>query len=241
MYQQSKHFDLIFISLVTYFGFSQTCLLFFAQLSQGQLRVVPTIANAKVYYFGNRSFSALKFFNRSNEAVYPIWNTIAGGNSSPTWTSEIEGIYNIADSPDVVFDNDLTTEYTNCGSCSSGSSSMLITCGENTGWYLSLGNRFFSLVAFYIGTNTKYPQRDPLTITIEGSNLQRDELIFGWSWTLIYNDSTGLVSNPGRSTFGVLQIIPQFPLPYANYRVLITSKRGIDTCTSYTEFMMIGY
>ncbi len=39
----------------TYFSINQTCLLFSAQLSQGQLRVVPTILNAQVYFFGNRS------------------------------------------------------------------------------------------------------------------------------------------------------------------------------------------
>ncbi len=39
-----------------YFAINQTCLLYFAQLNQGQLRVVPTIMSAKVYDFGNRSF-----------------------------------------------------------------------------------------------------------------------------------------------------------------------------------------
>ncbi|CAF0974474.1 unnamed protein product [Rotaria sp. Silwood1] len=227
--------------IVTYFGSNQTCLLFFAQLSQGKLRVVPTIANAKVYYFGNRSFNALKLFNRSNETVYAIWNTMAGGDSSPKLTGEIVGTYYPGNSPETLFDSNMTTEYTNYGSCSIGYSSMSITCGENTGWYLSLGNSFFSLVAFYVGTNTNYPQRDPLTITIEGSNLHGDELTFGRSWTLIYNGSTGLVSNLGRSTLGALEIIQNFPIPFANYRVLVTSKRGIEICTSYTEFMMIGY
>ncbi|CAF2444493.1 unnamed protein product [Rotaria sp. Silwood2] len=183
----------------------------------------------------------LKFFNRSNETVYAIWNTIAGGNSSPILTNEIVDIYYPDNSPDALFDYYMTTEYTNYGSCSSSYLSMLITCGENTGWYLTLDNSFFSLVAFSVGTNTNYPQRDPLTITIEGSNLYGNELIFGWSWTLIYNGSTGLKYSPGRSTLGVLQTIPYFPIPFANYRVLVTSKRGIETCTSYTEFMMIGY
>ena len=40
-----------------YFGMNKTCLLFIAQLNQGQLRVVPTIFNATVFYFGNRNFS----------------------------------------------------------------------------------------------------------------------------------------------------------------------------------------
>jgi hypothetical protein len=39
-----------------YNNVNQTCLLYFAQLNQGQLFVVPTIMNAQVYDFGNRSF-----------------------------------------------------------------------------------------------------------------------------------------------------------------------------------------
>jgi hypothetical protein len=37
----------------TYFSINQTCLLYSAQLSQGQLQVVPTIADAQVNYLGN--------------------------------------------------------------------------------------------------------------------------------------------------------------------------------------------
>jgi hypothetical protein len=42
--------------IANYFGINQTCLLYSAQLSQGQLWVVPTIMNAQVYDFRNRSF-----------------------------------------------------------------------------------------------------------------------------------------------------------------------------------------
>jgi hypothetical protein len=44
----------VICSTGTYFGINQTCLLYFAQLSQGQLRVVPTVVNAAVYS-GNKS------------------------------------------------------------------------------------------------------------------------------------------------------------------------------------------
>ena len=40
---------------VNYFAINQTCLLYSAQINQGQLQVVPTITNAIVYYVGNRS------------------------------------------------------------------------------------------------------------------------------------------------------------------------------------------
>jgi len=46
----------IICATATYFGINHTCLLSFAQLSEGQLQVVPTIMNATVYSFKNRSF-----------------------------------------------------------------------------------------------------------------------------------------------------------------------------------------
>jgi hypothetical protein len=47
----------IICSTATYFGINRTCVLFYAQLNQGQLRVVPTVINATVSFFGNRSSS----------------------------------------------------------------------------------------------------------------------------------------------------------------------------------------
>ena len=42
---------------VTYIGGNWTCVLYFAQLSQGQLQSVAPSVNASVYSFGNRSLS----------------------------------------------------------------------------------------------------------------------------------------------------------------------------------------
>ena len=39
----------------TYFGINQTCLLFFAQMYQGELRVVPMIMNATVYFLDGKT------------------------------------------------------------------------------------------------------------------------------------------------------------------------------------------
>ena len=42
---------------VTYIGANRTCILYFAQLSQGNLQSLPNSSNAKVYWFGNRNLS----------------------------------------------------------------------------------------------------------------------------------------------------------------------------------------
>jgi hypothetical protein len=117
----------------------------------------------------------------------------------------------------------------------------LITCGQNTGLYLTPNSGPLLLVAFYFVTNNYRRARDPLTITIEGSNMNESALTLGSSWTLIYNGSAGLTNDPGRSNMGTIQMIPNSSIRFASYRLLVTSKSGNDTCTSYSEFVIIGY
>jgi hypothetical protein len=151
------------------------------------------------------------------------------------------GTYWPTQPPIDAFDNDLTTEYTNHGNCNYSSSTQSITCGTNTGFYLTLQSGPMILIGFYFGTNTLYSKRDPLTITIEGSNLNGSALTFGSSWTLIYNGNSGLIPNPGRSAWGKLQTLSSVSISFESFRILVTSKRGVQTCTSYSEFTLIGY
>jgi hypothetical protein len=139
-----------------------------------------------------------------------------------------------------MFDGNLTSVYTNYENCNTGSSTISITCGKNTGLYLTLNSEPFILVAFSIGTVPTYSTRDPLTITIESSNLTGSALTLGSSWTLIYNGSSGLTLDPGRATMGPLQILPKFSIQFTSYRLLVTSKKDNDTCTSYSEAALFG-
>ncbi len=86
------------------------------------------------------------------------------------------------------------------------------------------------------------PERDPMTITIEGSNQPSSSaLLLGSSWNLIYNGSSGLNSDPGRTSFGMTQTIPNNVLWYNSYRLLITSKRNISNAVQYSEVQLFGY
>ena len=171
--------------------------------------------------------------------MYAIWNTKAGGNSSTAVTGTTMGTYYPGEIPSNLFDNDLGTVYTSYGPCSY--SLYNLTRGEKTGFYLTLKNGSITMVAFYMGTNSLHWERDPLTITIEGSNLQGSALVRGSSWTLIYNDSSGLNYNKTTSTLGAIQIVPSFPMAFASYRLLVTAKKGIEPCASYSEFGLLGY
>ena len=85
------------------------------------------------------------------------------------------------------------------------------------------------------------PPRDPLTVTIEGSNEPTSALILGSSWTLIYNGSTGLDTDPGRYNFGVIQNLTNNLVWYKSYRFLFISKRNSSDAIQYGEVELYGY
>ncbi|CAF1338371.1 unnamed protein product [Adineta steineri] len=185
-----------FCFTANYFGNNQQCILFFAQLNQSQLRLVPINTNTSVYSFENRTVENLTLFERTNETIFEIWNTTAGGDSLSAIPSFYTGSYWPTQPAENLFDGNLTTDYTNHGMCNY--TYYDVSCGEKTGFYLTMYNKSMSLVAFYLGTNNYDSMRDPLSVTIEGSNLYESELTFGSSWTLIYEDSSGLIIDPGR-------------------------------------------
>jgi hypothetical protein len=79
-----------------------------------------------------------------------------------------------------------------------------------------------------------------MEISVEGSNLHGSVPIPGSSWTLIYNGSNELTSDPGRSAMRTLQILPNISIPFKSYP-LVTSKSSNQTRTLYSEFVLICY
>ncbi|CAF0823740.1 unnamed protein product [Adineta steineri] len=222
---------------VNYFGTTHQCILYFAQLNQGQLRVATTAIDASVYSV--ESNTTVSSFKRTNETVYNIWNTTAGGSSIYAVSGYYSGNYYPSGSAQVAFDGNLSTRACSYGTCNS--SFQALTCGEKTGFYVTMNGGPKVLVAFYMssGFEPTSRARDPMTITIEGSNLNGSTLILGSSWTLIYNGSAGFIINPGRAAWGTLQLIPNPLIAFASYRLLVSSKQGSDACSSYGEVLFI--
>lgn len=115
-----------------------------------------------------------------------------------------------------------------------------LDCGVNTGFYLTLQTGAVLLSAMRICTATSLSQRDPMTMTVEGSNQTAATLTLGSSWTLIYNGSTGLTSDPGRGNYGLTQTFSN-SISYSSYRILITSVRNFTYTVQYAEVELIGY
>jgi hypothetical protein len=175
----------------------------------------------------------------TNETIYPLWNTFAGGNSTISTAGTGVGNYYPAEPCQSAFDRNSTTKYTNFGQCNVNVS--LLICGANTGVYLTLQRGASYLIAVQFSAANNIPERDPLTLTIEGSNQISSALTLGSSWALIYNGSTGLDTDPGRYNDGIVQYIPNSIMSYSSYRVLITSKRSIGDAVQYSEVMLLGY
>ena len=175
-----------------------------------------------------------------NEAIYGIWNTTVGGDSQPSVTGLSVGDYGVGKEPAKAFDSIVSSKYLNFGRCNNTVGGGVLDCGTNTGLYLSLVRGSSLLLAFKFRTADSYPPRDPLLITVEGSNLPNASLIYGSSWTQIYAGSSGLDADPGRYTSGNLQWIPSNGIWYCSYRILITTKRDIGNFVHYSELELFG-
>jgi hypothetical protein len=113
--------------------------------------------------------------------------------------------------------------------------------GVGTGFYVtpSISNASIAISLLFATANDA-PNRDPITVTLEGSNV--NALDVGSSWTLIYNGSTGisLTVDPGRTQYVARQNFSN-TIAYRSYRLLVTSHRGPEWGLQYSEAQIIGY
>ena len=141
-----------------------------------------------------------------------------------------------------ILDGNLETKHVNYGI--DDASVILLLKGVGTGFALvpSAGNMSV-LQAFQFGTANDAPERDPITLSIEGSRMSdQSSLQRGSSWNLIYLGWTGIdgYNDPGRRVYGNVQNISQ-AVPYKAYRFLIASQRAAGNCVQYSEIRLIGY
>jgi hypothetical protein len=131
-------------------------------------------------------------------------------------------------------DGDPTTKYFNKAQNDAGSA------GIDTGFVVTphLGATVVTGVQF--ATANDVPDRDPLTITLEGSNAPDADKAKGNGFTLIYKGTSGLTNDPGRSTWGQVVAFANTQ-SYKTYRVLITQVRVDNTdATQYGDVKLVG-
>ena len=171
--------------------------------------------------------------------VYGLWNTTAGRNGSPVTASSGIAQYQSSEGPGKAFDQNSGTKYLLYGSCSAVANPDY--CGINNGLHVSPQQGLTLLLAIQFTTGSDNPDRDPLSITIEGSNATSSALMLGTSWSLVYNGSTGLNVDPGRQNNSLSQCIPHNANWYLSYRLLVTSTRSVSSDVQYSEVKLFGY
>ena len=179
--------------------------------------------------------------NGAGETYYGIWNTIAGGDSTPASPGSGVGNYYPIEQPYMAFDGVDPTIYTNFGYCTYGS--FRCDCGINTGVYFTPTRGLSSIQSFRFKTAGDIPPRDPMTVTLECSNASSSLLTQGSSWTLIYNGTSGLEDIdpvPDRYTFGTMKYLSN-TLWCLSYRILVTSIRSDSDAVQYSELELMGY
>ena len=185
------------------------------------------------------SASSLKagFLLRPSDSINAVWNTVAGGNSTTSTEGTGVGQWMSGTGPANAIDGNTATKYLNFGKLGAGESSA--DQGVGTGFYITPSRGASILTQFQMATADDVPDRDPLSITIEGSNATGTGLTLGSNWTSLYSGSSGLVTDPGRASWGEVLSIANSN-PYTSYRLLITSQAGVANCMQYGEVAFMG-
>ena len=174
---------------------------------------------------------------RSNDPIFALYNTTAGDS-----TGGFDGIYspNPTERTPSAIDGNLNTKYVNGGPSVSQTNNSLYL-GIDSGFFITPTIHVGTIaVGFRFGVANDVPLRDPLSITLEGTN--STALNTSSSWTLIYSGPTGIDLNPNvtRLTYGALQNFSN-TIAYQSYRLLVTAKRGDSSWVQYSEFELWGY
>ena len=169
---------------------------------------------------------------QASDPIVGLYSTVAGGS-----TGGLSGVYTIsAEEPPAAIDGSVSTKYVNLGNGGSN--------GIGSGFYVTTTTSSTTIArALCFATGNDSPNRDPITVTLEGSNAPSGSALdLGSSWTSIYSGSTGIDAavDPGRATYGTQQNFAN-AVAYAHYRLLVTSKRGSDNSVQYSEAKIIGY
>ncbi|UJR17662.1 hypothetical protein I4U23_004558 [Adineta vaga] len=172
-----------------------------------------------------------------DDTVYGVYRTRAGHDSVESMFifDRYPGQHPIKEAPDMACDGNISTKYLSFGECRS--SSDVCVGGVNTGFYLTLRQNATIATGLQICTGKDDPGRDPLVITLEGSNESGEALTKGNSWTHIYEGSSGLFDDPGRGACGKLQSFNNLNR-YASYRFLVIDKREKKNCVQYAEVLL---
>ena len=168
----------------------------------------------------------------SKEMIHGVYNTFVGGNSNAATRGTGIGQYIKYESPDKACDGNISTEYVSFGSCHERTS-----YADDYGFFLELETGPTLVNGLKVCKADDYFERDPIIVSLEGSNSTGINLTLGVSWRLLYNGPSGLILDPGKQNCGSIQYFDNI-VKYSSYRFLVSSKRSKAYCSQYSELKL---
>ena len=169
----------------------------------------------------------------TGDFIKGVYNTFAGG---PTGGYEDRySPYN--EVPPNAIDGDVNSKYLNYGTTAVMNDN-LTNPGNGTGFFVTPNAGISLANGVLFATGGDYPERDPLTMTLEGTNATN--LNSSSIWTLLYTGSTGLETTLARQANGTIRTFPN-SLTFKSYRLLIITQRDIQDSVQYSESHIMRY
>ncbi|CAF4114347.1 unnamed protein product [Adineta steineri] len=179
----------------------------------------------------------IDYIVRPSDPIYAIWCTEIGGESFPVTPGYQIGQFPPDEGPQNIFDLNNQTKYF-CYGKYAADHYFDEKAWFRVGFFVTPSRGITCALGFYFCTANDFPERDPMMITIEGSN-ETDPMI-GSNWTLIYNGSSGLEIDPGRNSCGIEQQILNDKW-FSTYRILVTKTRDESDGAQYSQFYFFGH
>jgi hypothetical protein len=178
---------------------------------------------------------AAPFVTAAGAPVGGFWQAAPGGNATASTIGGGAGQYPSNESPGLAVDGNVSTKYLNFGNAGAASA----TKGVGTGFYVTPVNGPTIVTGIQVATANDSPNRDPLTVSVEGTNATGN-FNSGGTWTLIAdNVNLGIDVDPGRQSFGPVVRFAN-TTAYTSYRVIVRSQRGVDSAVQYAEMNLVG-
>ncbi|MBI1766046.1 MAG: CSLREA domain-containing protein, partial [Acidobacteria bacterium] len=168
------------------------------------------------------------------DPIVGIAATVGSPTSSASTVGTVAGAnnYPAAEPPSAAIDNDFSaaSKYLNFGKTGVG---FIVTAPTQGPLTVVDGLRF--------NTANDAPERDPLTVTIEGTNSANPTTTLNSTWTTIYSGVTGLATDPGRNTLGAVVNFSNTNA-FSSYRLIVASVRDGATANSmqFSEVELLG-
>ena len=170
----------------------------------------------------------------STDKVVGVKQTAKGKPNVLSAPGDYGGSDGNAEPPELAIDGDTNTKYFN--HVQDGTE----TPGVNTGLVVTPTAGPTIVTAIQFAAANDLEGRDPVKITLEGSNDPKATEAGATDFKVIYEGPSGLEIDPGRNTFGKV-ITFDNKVAYKSYRLLITATRLTTTdSTQYAEVKLLG-